>query len=552
MYTRVFLFTLLFPLFGSPSKKEQIGYIFERAAIAIEQYPDSSLILLEEIPNPQSLKKSLYYQYYLLQIQAKYKNSKDITADSLIFTVRDYYKNKKKTEETALATFYCGRVYQEQKKYEEALQEFLETEQQLKQSKNINLKGLCQDAIGNLYYKQHLNNEAIVRFKKASEYFHLAQNHKNQVISMKFIGNSLLISGKIDSAFIYYNKGLSMADKYGIESQQIAIRQGLGVAYREIGRYEQAIYFFSQALTFSTDSLNNAKLTSNLARVYELQNKNDSAIYYLQKALTYLPGEHQNYLTANIYATWSAIEEKDKNYVEALDKYKLYNKHLAQIISDNKNDAILEVEKKYNFQLIENNNKQLLLERQRLLLFFLMLLLLASLLIIWLYRRAVTREQELREAEHKILQMHEMVSKYDERENSYKNVLIRHLDILKKTALLEKYLKEDERKKGEHLLLKFNEVVYGRKEMDWDLLFVTLNNAGNGIFEQLREQTSQLDESEFRICCLIYADFNNTEIALVLNYRLNTVEIKKGIIRRKLGIQSRGNIRNFLNNKNYI
>lgn len=552
MKAKIFgLIFLNFLLFVTSCQKQgaKAELILQKAEALIEQYPDSSLVLLEEIPDPQSLKKSLYYKYFLVQIQAKYKNYKDITADTLVFAIRDYYKNKNKPEENALATFYCGRVYQEQKKFEDALQAFLDAEQQLEQSKNFNLKGLCQNAIGHLYYKQHLNDKATVHFKSASEYFHQAQNYKDQIISIKFIGNSLLVSGKTDSAFVYYNKGLEMADKYKIESEQIAIRQGLGVAYRELGSYEQAIFCFKQAMTFSTDSLNNAKLTANLARVYELLNKNDSAICYLQKALTYLPQKQQNYLIANIYATWSAIEEKDNNYIEALEKYKLYNKHLAQIISDNKNDAILEIEGKYNFQLIENNNKQLLVERQRLLLFSLMLLLISALLILWFYKRAVTHDKELREAEHKILQMQEMVSKYNEKENSHKNVLIRHFDILKKAALLEKYLKEDERREGERLLLKFNEVVYGRKEMDWDLLFETLNDAGNGIFEQLRKRLPQLDDSEFRICCLIYADFNNTEIALVLNYRLNTVEIKKGTIRKKLGIESRGSIRNFLNNK---
>ena len=96
--------------------------------------------------------------------------------------------------------------------------------------------------------------------------------------------------------------------------------------------------------------------------------KNDSAIVYLQKALNYLPQEYNNYIAANIYKTWSALEENDKNYKDALNKYRLYNKHLAQIITDNKNSALLEIEEKYNLQLIETQNKQLLIERQRILL----------------------------------------------------------------------------------------------------------------------------------------------------------------------------------------
>ena len=162
----IFFWVILFLGFSCQYQVKRVEPILQKAESILEQNPDSTLLLLHEIIDAEKLKKELYYEYFLLKIQAKYKNYEDITADTLIFTIRDYYKNKNQSEKTALATFYCGRLYQEQKKNEEALQEFLNTEQLLERSKNFNLKGLCQDAIGNLYYKQHLNNKAIVRFKK--------------------------------------------------------------------------------------------------------------------------------------------------------------------------------------------------------------------------------------------------------------------------------------------------------------------------------------------------------------------------------------------------
>lgn len=534
-------------IFNSCEKQsEKVEPILQSAETLVEQHPDSVLVLLGEIPNPQSLKKSLYYEYFLLQIQAKDKSYKDITADTLIFDIQKYYNSESDIEKAALASFYCGRVKQDQGKHEEALEIYLVAEKLLNQSNNDNLKGLVQSAIGSIYYKQFLKDKAINHYKLAKGYLHQVGNYNNEISVSNMIANCLLMQGKTDSALIFYNETLALSDS--IKQQQAAVRQGLGVAYKELGRFEQAIYFFKEAMVFSPDSLNNAKLAANLASVYELQNKNDSAIYYLQKALAHLPAEQHSYLMANIYATWSAIAEKNDNYAEALDKYKLYNKYLAQIINDNKNTAIFEIETKFDFQLIENQNKQLQIERQQMLIYFLGVLLLCVVLILWFLRRATLRERELREAEHKIVQMQEMVSRYNKKENSFRNVLIRHFGILKKAALLGKYLQEDEKRKGERLLLKFNEVVYGRKDMDWDILFETLNNAGNGILEQLRKRLPQLDDTEFRICCLIYADFNNTEIALVLDYQLNTVEVKKGTIRKKLGIESRGNIRDFLNN----
>ena len=550
MKTRILILIFICFLFLITSCQQQyvkVEPILQKAETLIEQHPDSALVLLEEIPNPQSLKKSLYYRYSLLQLQAKDKSYQDITSDTLLFDIQKYYEKKNDLEKAALASFYCGRVRQEQGRYEEALEIYLDAEKYLNQRHNDNLKGLVQSAIGSIYYKQFLKDKAINHYKLAKDYFHQAGNYNNEISSINMIGNCLLILEKTDSAFTYYNEALALADSIKVNKLQAVARQSLGVAFRELGSYEQAIYFLRQAMTFSPDSLNYAKLAANLARVYELQDKNDSAVYYLQKALTYLPGEQHSDLTANIYATWSAIEEKDNNYAEALDKYKLYNKYLAQIISDNKNEAIIEIEAKYDFQLIENHNKQLLIERQRMLIYSLGVLLLCVLFILWVSRRAEMRRKELTEAEHKIAQMQKMVSRYNEKENSFRDVLIHHFEILKKTALLKSYINENERKNGKQWLRKFNEVVYGEKDLNWDLLYEALNNAGNGILEQLRKRLTQLDESEFRICCLLYVGFNNTEIALVLNYRLNTVEVKKSTIRKKLGIESRGNIRDFFN-----
>lgn len=484
-------------------QSERVEPILQKAETLVEQHPDSVLVLLEKVHDAQHLNKSLFYQYYLLQIKAKDKSYKDITSDTLIFAIRNYYDNKNDIEKAALASFYCGRVLQEQKNYEKALQAYLDAEKFLSNIKNDNLKGLFQGSIGEVYYQQLLTRKAITHFTLATDYFHQSGNYRNEIGVIRIIGNSFLMLENADSAFVYYSKALALADKHELKHEQLSVREGLGVAYREIGKWEQSETFFRKAWTFSCDSLKRARLSSNLAHLFELQGKNDSAIYHLQRALTSLPQEQDNYLAAKIYKTWSAIEENDNNYWNALDKYKLYNKYLTEILNENKNSAILEIEGKYNFQLIDNKNKQLLIERQRILLLSLGLLLVFVVLILFVLRQSVRYERKFKEAEQKISQMKEMAHKYNERENSFRNVLIRHFDILKKAALLEGYLKEDERKKGKHLLQKFNEVVYGQKNLDWDLLHQTLNNLSNGFFEQLRNSFPQLNESEFRICCLI-------------------------------------------------
>lgn len=528
------------------NQSKRIEPVLQKAESLLEQNPDSALISLHEISNPRKLRKELYYQYKLLEIQAKYKSYKDISSDSIVFVIRDYYMGRKNMEMLAYATFYSGRVFQEQKKYEKAIEQFLEAESYIQNSKDFNFKGLCQSAIGDVYYKQLMKDKAINRYKLAEQHYEQAGNSKNQIIANKFIGNCLLHLGKVDSAFFYYRNGLEMADNCKVESQQSEIRLGLGVAYRQIKDFERARLYFNEAMKFSKDSLNKAKVASNLANVYALEGKSDLAISQLKIALDLVPSNKNTSLKASIYKTWSTIEEKETNYQSALAKYKLFNKYFSRIINENKTSAILEIQEKFNFQLIENQNKQLKIERQRAMIFSLAMMVLAVLLILIFLSRTIRHQRKLNETEQKLFKMQAMAKNYNENENTFRNILIKHFDILKKAALLENYLNEDEKRKGERLLHKFNEVVYGQKNINWNLLFLTLNDTSNGFFHKLEIKLSNLDASEFRVCCLIYVGFNNTEIALFLGYRQNTVEVKKSLIRKKLGIANRGDIGDFL------
>ena len=274
--------------------------------------------------------------------------------------------------------------------------------------------------------------------------------------------------------------------------------------------------------------------------------KSDSAIHYIQNSLSFLPENSDNYLVADIYETWSAISEKSERFQDALEKYKIYSDYLALIFDENRDQDVMEVEKKYNFQLIVTRNKQLVIERQKMILFSILLLLSFIAVFILFYNRHKQNKRQLEETERKVRKLNELAQNFNEKENSFRSILMRHFDILKKAALLEGYLKEDEKRKGKVLLQKFNEVVYGEKSFNWDLLYETLNSLSNNFFNKLRNKFPQLDESEFRICCLLAVDFSNTEIAIILDYSINTVQAKRSMIRKKLGIKPFGNIRDFL------
>lgn len=523
--------------------------MLRKAETLLKQHPDSALALLDAIQSPMNLPKEQRYRYILLRVQAKDKSYEDIASDSLVFKAKIYYSETGDLHKAALASLYSGRVLKAQKKYEQALRAYLEAENYSGQTNDANLKGLIQSSIGAVYYDQSLRNEAIPRFKRAREYFHQSKNYRNEIVSFNQIGNCFLVQAKNDSAFVFYEMSLALADQHRLVKEQSAIRQSIGVACRQVGDFQKAKMYFKQALAFPVDSLEQARLYYNLAQVFNKVDQNDSARYYLGQSLDKLPEKNANYLAAGIYRTWSAIEAKDGNYDEAFAHHSRYSKYLASILDENKSKALLEIQRKYDFQLLQNHNKQLRLDRQRILLFSSLAVLSVVILFLLVSWQSMRRRKELLEAEQKVYQLKELARSFNEKESSFRTTLLAHFDILKKAALLEAYMNENDRKKGAYLIRKFNEIVYGQAQPDWNILYRTMNNIHDGFYDRLRKTLSVLDESEFRICCLSYEEFSNTDIGIILKYSINTIQAKKTSIRKKLGIKTFGNLHDFLDER---
>jgi len=298
--------------------------------------------------------------------------------------------------------------------------------------------------------------------------------------------------------------------------------------------------------SFSNDSLTKAHLLYNMAYFYSHRNKNNFAISYLQKALNYIPKQNNHYLPANIYKTWATIKEKNHAYKAALPLYKLYCKQLNLILQKKQDKTI------YNTPIKENNrpfrDKTKFSTNKQFSVLFLFILLVSPLVgaICFIYSKYKRNKNRLQEAEQKIYLIEKNAYCLKKEENPEHNIILRYFDILKKAALLKGQLKKEEIATGKNLLYKFNEIVYGEKQLDWDVLYQTLNKLYNNFFDQIRNKYPELNESEFRICCLLYAEFDNPEIAIILNYSINTIQTKKSSIRKKLGIKAFGNIRDFL------
>ncbi|RCW21180.1 LuxR C-terminal-related transcriptional regulator [Marinilabilia salmonicolor] len=170
-------------------------------------------------------------------------------------------------------------------------------------------------------------------------------------------------------------------------------------------------------------------------------------------------------------------------------------------------------------------------------------------LLFFIYFHTKRNQRKDLKKEERNRQQKEIEKTFNKKEDVLHTILLEHFEIIKKTAILEGYLRQDEKKSGEHLIKLFNNIVFGKEKRDWGRLYTVMNELHNGTLKQILIEFPNLDEIEFRICCLTISEFSNTEIAIVLGYSPNTIQMKKSAIRKKLGIENFGSFQKFFEEK---
>lgn len=547
-YIELCILLILACLVSCSTNQGNADRLLVEAENMIETDPDSTLLILDSVFYLEKLNKDQTNRYYLLLTQAKNKASKDISGDTTIFKAKEYYMQKGDNEEISQVLFYCGRVLSSQKDRKGAMSSYVEAESYADKTKNENLKGLIQSSIGYLYYDELLENEALPRFKQAVIHFKNAGNYKNELLSINDIGRCFILKKENDSAFFYFQKGLDMASSLNDSIIESTLRTNIGSFLKNQGDYRKAKKYLSEAITYTKTPIGQARIYSNIAQVYYGENRYDSAIYYMEKSLDILGNTNTNntLLKLRIYGSLAMIKEKMGNYKDALAHNKQYIEIRKEVYNSNESQSILDIQKKYNYELLRNANNGLLIQKQYMYIVVLVLVLITITTSFFFYRKNKIKEKSLLEAQQKIIGLNAMAASYDEKVNSFRNKLLHHFNILKKSALLEGFLRDDEKEHGQKLLKKFNEIMYNQDTLDWDVLYQTMNELHYEFFDSLRETYPQLDEAEFRICCLLYADFTNAEIGIIMGQSINTVSAKRSSIRRKIGIEGYGNITEYL------
>lgn len=547
----------------SPLLKKAEGYMNEK--------PDSALLLLDSIIQPEVLSSGDKVLWSLLITQARDKKYITHTSDSLINIAVHYYDKKGNIERRAQAYYCQGRVYMDMLLFDEAIISFSKAEEFVLQIKDYALQARIYNQLGDLYRNNALYDKSLVYYQKANESYRM-ENHQLGIAStLRDIGLAYQNMGKLDSSLICLNHSLEIITENNWEKLKYWILVCLANVYESKSLYQDAIDCITQALEIEQDESRLYSAYYLLGSVYNRLGQIDSASYYWKKALKSPDINVQN----RVFRYFSLSAYQKREYETAFkynEQYLLLRDSIERIFQPQK---LAEINARYNYERLINEKNQLKLKKEEAkfiyLLIITILLALVLLCVFLLYRK----QQKIKDNEQSLLNHRNRLKDSKSELEVYKTNLVQKENELQ---LKEKELEENSRKiyswniekqeklaeviglRGQILTLK-NKIsskelsvrninrkmkgivsnylkvnnplmkkIFDKKtvvdkfsEKDWCSFDEQLNFVYPNFVRNLKKECPNMSNNEFRFCCMYLLGVKTSVIANVLDLQPNTI-----------------------------
>ncbi len=567
-------------------------YLINKAEALMGTKPDSALSLLQQVSPAEALNGELQARYCLLMMQAKDKNNLYILSDSLISIAIDYYQQNNDSLRKAQALYYQGRVFEERKEDDRAINCFLQSLNALGKIENNNLSGLIHSHLGNLYLNGKLYKDALTAHQKACHY---AKNDKDTVglaLSLRDIGFTYMLNEQSDSMLHYYDKALETVQQTQNRKTAAIILSEMGYIYTQQNKHEQAIQFVRKSLELEPDTADYYPSYLTLGYIYYNLKQYNRAEYWLQKSIS-----GPRYDTKQEAYKLLYLQEKSlANHKEALAHLEQYNRYHDAIEAQIREENILEIQQKYESEQLKNiaqkaENRTLKNQIFSLTVITILILLIGILWRVYQYTKKKNERElikirkvmdknykelevyrsELYKSEEKEEQLREQLAQNEQeisenqKKNSEKHTRLmqfnkklltemellqiqqkenekKSIAILRENSLLQQQIQHKEHSRKEPLIELIRQIKYDpthiKSESEWELLRQFENLFYNSFVDKL-DEFPNLTQREKEVCYLVRLGLNNPDIATVLCIDPLSVTKYKTRAKEKITYQSK-------------
>jgi Signal transduction histidine kinase len=333
---------------------------------------DRAYVQLQKIKQVSLLSSEDKAKYSMVLSRILDGKGEFICSDSIIRVAVDYYSHHDDPEQAGYAYIFLSRVERNIGDVNGQARYLLMAMNYATKSQSDKLLGLvCAEKATFFEQKQwnqfdethqseyrQLQRDSMLYYHKLSLHYYkkIADNY-NVILSLIYIGNSHYQMNQYNDALKY----IRLAEVEAKIAQQTVLlstiyRLYCGV-YTKTKSYDKALFYIRKSM--KTPDFMDYNKHSLAARVFLQMNQLDSAIHYAQRCIN--TGNDKT----DCYAILKEVETKKQNYKEALRYAELYSTARDSVNQATGNESFSAIEKKYNFQRIDNENKQLTIHNQR-------------------------------------------------------------------------------------------------------------------------------------------------------------------------------------------
>ena len=527
---------------GCATDKRSAELIAYAEEIAME-LPDSALRVVQSI-DPESVRGRHDRAHYKLVVaEAHYYNRLAVDRDTIAQPLFDYYIGSDNHAERARALYQHALVMQAEGENARAMFSLMEAEKSLEHLDNPRLSGLVHRTMGEIYGNECLHKNALEEYQKSVSFFEDANLQEHSLYSKYLVAYSYAELRNFDTA-----KTIFLELEHQIIDSNIQLLYGnilsrLCLLYIEIGDYIKCeeIYDKFQIVRennkcdyYCIGAIINAK-NGDFDKAYSLLHQAENAhiivpmnLKYTRFRILQFKGDYQGALEAYM----ECIDQQDRNVLIAINDSVLYDEI-----------DFIESELAHNISIQKRNRVISALS--------IALLTAACILIavIFLNKLKKTRDQiailkdqvestisDLRKKQNsiKLLTANEQeqrisLSKVQRQLNGLIYNNLQNID-----SLLDAYYSDATKTvKREQLIKVVDNYVrdFASNENGYISVERLVNEFRNNIMVKLREEIPNLKEEEYRLLCLIYADFSSNAICLFMGYDKNKLYKRKNYLK---------------------
>lgn len=417
----------------------------QQAIRCLDTNPDSARFYLASISSniPEEPEETRMY-HALLTLRAEDKLYVRQTSDSLIKSIVTYYNKQGDTAKRLEAYYMLGRIYRDLDEPLEALKAFQEAADLGKKTQQYDLLGRVYEQKMYVFSYQNLLAEASEMANKSYDYYCMQKDTIGITYALR---NKARLYSKInqkDSMEICYQKAVRIAFNAKDTLTAYSILRELAAILADLHRYDDS----EKALAYIPEKSKkeNAITLYNIARIHLYRQQEDSARYYLLKALQAKYNKNI-YLQKSIYQQLSSLSEKQGEVAQALRYERTCAMFKDSIAAITQTEAIYKIHALYNYQKIKQEKDRLLLQnehQQKLLYLSLLILLGISILISWGIRRFKQYKQNVAQQKKELANLRVELEREKETEQKQEHELqknqtkIEELELLIETARKER------------------------------------------------------------------------------------------------------------------